>query len=56
MIKRLFTFDREDWRHVGFILGNMFKAIWQEDVQSVIEGYYLMKLHINYDHKRMVAK
>jgi len=53
MIKRVLSFDREDWRHVGYILRHMLKAIIQAEVGEVIEGYYLLKLHFNYDHKRI---
>lgn len=53
MIKRIINFKKEDWKHIGWLLKTMIKNFIKGDIGEFIEGFYLIKLHLNYDSTRI---
>jgi hypothetical protein len=53
MFKRILNFDKQNWQHIGWLLKTMIKNFIKGDINEFIEGFYLIKLHLSYDSKRI---
>jgi hypothetical protein len=53
VIKRIFNFDKKDWKHVGFLFFNMIKQFFKGDLHESKEACYWLKFHLTYDSKRV---
>lgn len=51
MIKRIVNFKKDDWEHIRWLLKTMMINFVQGDLNGLIEGFYLIKLHISHDCK-----
>lgn len=51
MIKRILKFNKQDWRHIGWLLKGLIKNFIKCDYHEFMECYYLIKLHMSYDCK-----
>jgi len=53
LIKRIFGFDKQDWKHLRFLLINMIKQFIKGNFHESKEAYYWIKIHLSYDSKRL---
>lgn len=53
MLKRILNFDKQDWKHVRFLFGNMIKQWILMDYNESKEAWIFLKLHFTYDSKRV---
>lgn len=53
MFKRIIKFDKKDWLHIRFLLGNFLKQLLKCDFAESKEAFYWVKLHVFYDSKRV---
>ena len=51
MIKRIINFKKDDWKHISWLLKTMTKNFIKGDLNGIIEGFYLIRLHLSHDCK-----
>ena len=52
-IKRLWGFDDQDWKHIGWLLKNAVKQTLKGDLSEAKDAMYFVKLHLLHDSKRI---
>lgn len=54
MLKRVMNFDKQDWKHVSWLTGNMLKNFFIRcDLSAARESWLWLKLHFTHDSKRI---
>jgi len=56
MIKRILSFDKQDCKHVTWLFRGIVKSFILFRYNDMMESYYLLKMHLNYDSKRKFIK
>lgn len=54
MLIRVCKFDRQDWKHIGFLLKNMLNQLFVKyNWHEAKEAYIFIKIHLSYDSTRV---
>lgn len=53
MLKRILSFDKQDWKHIAFLFKNMIKQFFKGDIQESKEAFIWIKTHLSYDSERV---
>lgn len=53
MIRRVLSFDTQDWKHVSWLFGDMCISALKLDFHEAREAYIFMKLHFTHDSTRI---
>lgn len=51
--KRTRDFDKQDWKHVRWLFGNMIKQFIICEYGEAKEAFYFLKLHLTHDSTRV---
>lgn len=51
MIKRIFSFNKKDWKHIWWLFINMIKQALKFNFSESYEAWLFIKLHFTYDSK-----
>jgi len=51
MIKRIFSFNKKDWKHIWWLFINMNKQAFKTNFSESYEAWLFIKLHFKYDSK-----
>lgn len=51
-MKRVLTFNKQDWKHIGFLTKNMFIQFFKGDLAESYEAWMWIKVHFSYDSTR----
>ncbi|EPH89725.1 hypothetical protein D922_03393 [Enterococcus faecalis 06-MB-DW-09] len=51
VIKRIFTFDSRDWKHLRFLFKNMIKQLFKGDYAEAYDAWMWIRIHLTYEGK-----
>lgn len=52
-IKRIWKYDNQDWKHIGWLLKDAAKQTLKGDLSEAKDAMYFVKLHLLHDSKRV---
>jgi len=53
MIKRIWKYDKNDWKHIGWLFRNMLKQFFFEaNPKEAKEAWYWILMHLSNDSER----
>jgi hypothetical protein len=53
MIRRILNFDRQDWQHIGWLLGRILSGFWNGNAEQIVDAWRWLRLHLEYDSTRV---
>jgi hypothetical protein len=53
IIKRIIQFDNKDWKHISWLISMMFKGWWNGDWKQIVESWFWLRIHLEYDSKKI---
>lgn len=53
MIKRVIKFDKQDWKHISFLLKNCIMQCFNLNFTNAKDALYWVKIHICYDSNKV---
>lgn len=53
MIKRVFGFKSDDWRHIFFLSRSATKNFFKGDFHEATDALYWIRVHLSYDSNKV---
>ena len=53
ILKRIWNFDKQDMKHVGWLFKQLIVSFFKGDLDGVEESWMFIKLHCYYDSKKI---
>lgn len=53
MFNRLLKFDKQDWKHISFLLKNAIIQLFKGNFNDSIDALYWIKIHLTYDSTKV---
>lgn len=53
MLKRIVNYNKEDWKHISFLLKNSVIQFYKGNFNDSIDALYWIKIHLTYDSTKV---